>query len=392
MNDEIEYKCLECQCRVEKIDNFCYSCGNLTAHGYKNINNQKNINNIESGTITKKNNQLKLLISLLSISIIVFAFFILTRGTSIIRPIAYIKKQINSYTNGYNSTILNTNNVYNNIIISNYNDAINYIKKDFESQDYLCSNNIDVKRLEYNLEENYNIAKVNFCDMNYDESLKITEVIEKIYKLFPNISGALTNLTITNAPTKEEYIAYFQPMFQFINPNENINEYNKVNKTQIYLNSYYFLNSDIVSKDIKTAIGSNWYVNDATWESTIAHELGHYISFKTFLNENNIENITYVTPNNEEKITKLLIEFDSGKYSTGVVTTALNNYNIKNNASLDIDNFTKLISSYAGTKDKKGNLIADETIAEAIHDYFLHDSNCSKASLEIINIIKTKLR
>lgn len=392
MNDEIEYKCLECQCRVEKIDNFCYSCGNLTAHGYKNINNQKNINNIESGTITKKNNQLKLLISLLSISIIVFAFFILTRGTSIIRPIAYIKKQINSYTNGYNSTILNTNNVYNNIVISNYNDAINYIKKDFESQDYLCSNNIDVKRLEYNLEENYNIAKVNFCDMNYDESLKITEVIEKIYKLFPNISGALTNLTITNAPTKEEYIAYFQPMFQFINPNENINEYNKVNKTQIYLNSYYFLNSDIVSKDIKTAIGSNWYVNDATWESTIAHELGHYISFKTFLNENNIENITYVTPNNEEKITKLLIEFDSGKYSTGVVTTALNNYNIKNNASLDIDNFTKLISSYAGTKDKKGNLIADETIAEAIHDYFLHDSNCSKASLEIINIIKTKLR
>ena len=177
MNDEIEYKCLECQCRVEKIDNFCYSCGNLTAHGYKNINNQKIINNIESGTITKKNNQLKLLISLLSISIIVFAFFILTRGTSIIRPIAYIKKQINSYTNGYNSTILNTNNVYNNIVISNYNDAINYIKKDFESQDYLCSNNIDVKRLEYNLEENYNIAKVNFCDMNYDESLKITEVI-----------------------------------------------------------------------------------------------------------------------------------------------------------------------------------------------------------------------
>lgn len=392
MNDEIEYKCLECQCLVEKKDNFCSSCGNLTAHGYKNVNKQEIINNIENGTITKKNNQLKLLISLLSISIIVFAFFILTRGTSIIRPIAYIKKQINSYTNGYNSTILKTNNVYNNIVIGNYNDAINYIKRDFESQDYLCSNNIDVKRLEYNLEENYNIAKVNFCDMNYDESLKITEVIEKIYKLFPNISGALTNITITNAPTKEEYIAYFQPMFQFINPNENINEYNKANKTQIYLNSYYFLNSDIMSKNIKTAIGSNWYVNDATWESTIAHELGHYISFKTFLNENNVENITYVTPNNEEKITKILTEFDSGKYSIGVVTTALNNYNIKNNTSLDIDNFTKLISSYAGTKDKKGNLIADETIAEAIHDYFLHGSNCSNASLEIINIIKTKLR
>ena len=392
MNDEIEYKCLECQCRVEKKDNFCYLCGNLTAHGYKNVNKQEIINNIESGTITKKNNQLKLLISLLNISIIVFAFFILTRGTSIIRPIAYIKKQINSYTNGYNSTILKTNNVYNNIVISNYNDAINYIKRDFEKQDYLCSNNIDVKRLEYNLEENYNIAKVNFCDMSYDESLKITEVIEKIYKLFPNISGALTNVTITNASTKEEYIAYFQPMFQFIKSNENINEYNKVNKTQIFLNSYYFLNSDIMSKNIENVIGSNWYVKDATWESTIAHELGHYISFKTFLKENNIDNVTYVTKNNEKKITKIMQEFDSGKYSTELVTTALNNYNIKNGANLDIDNFTKLISSYAGTKDTNGNLIADETIAEAIHDYFLHSSNCSKASFEIINIIKAKLR
>ena len=392
MNNEIEYKCLECKCLVEKNDNFCYSCGRLTAHGYKYVNNQEVINKIENGTITKKNNQLKLLISSLSIFIIAFTCFIIIRGTNIIRPLAYIKKQINSYTNGYNSTILKTNNVYNNIDINNYDEAINYIKKDFEKQDYLCSNNIDVKRLEYNLEENYNIAKVNFCDINYEESLKIAGVIEKIYKLFPNISGALTNITITNAPSKEEYIAYFQPMFQFINPNENINEYNKVNKTQIFLNSYYFLNTDFMSKNIESVIGSNWYVKDATWESTIAHELGHYISFKTFLTENNIDNITYVTKNNKDKITKLLQEFDSGKYSIGVVTTALNNYNIKNDASLNIDNFTNLISSYAGTKDKSGNLIADETIAEAIHDYFLHNSNCSKASLEIINIIKAKLR
>lgn len=392
MNNEIEYKCLECKCLVEKNDNYCYSCGNLTAHGYKYVNNQEVINKIENGTITKKNNQLKLLISSLSIFIIAFTCFIIIRGTNIIRPLAYIKKQINSYTNGYNSTILKTNNIYNNIDINNYDEAINYIKKDFEKQDYLCSNNIDVKRLEYNLEENYNIAKVNFCDMNYEESLKIAEVIEKIYKLFPNISGALTNITITNAPTKEEYIAYFQPMFQFINQNENINEYNKVNKTQIFLNSYYFLNTDFMSKNIESVIGSNWYVKDATWESTIAHELGHYISFKTFLKENNIDNITYVTQNNKDKITKLLQEFDSGKYSIEIVTTALNNYNIKNDASLNIDNFTKLISSYAGAKDKSGNLIADETIAEAIHDYFLHSSNCSKASLEIINIIKAKLR
>lgn len=392
MNNTLEYKCLECGCLIEKDDNFCYSCGSMTARGYKYINNQKIIADIYNGQIIKRNNHLKLLISLSSICIIFFSCIIMIRGTNLIRPLAYIKKEINSHINGYDSTILRTNNSYNNINVSNYDEAINYIKKDFENQDYLCSNNIDVKRLEYNLEENYNIAKVNFCDMSYDESLKITKVIQKMYKLFPNISGVLTNITITNAPTKEEYIAYFQPMFQFINSKEKIEDYNKVNKTQILLNSYYFLNNDILSKKMEDVLGTNWYVKDATWESTIAHELGHYISLKSFLHENNVDNISFITKNNEEIITKLIQEFDSGEHSKIIVTTALNNYNIKNNTSLRIDDFSKLISNYATIKDKNGNLIADETIAEAIHDYFLHGENCSKASTEIINIIRAKLR
>lgn len=48
MNREIEYKCLECGCLTQKDDNFCYSCGSLTARGYKYINN------IESGIVSKK--------------------------------------------------------------------------------------------------------------------------------------------------------------------------------------------------------------------------------------------------------------------------------------------------------------------------------------------------
>lgn len=54
MSKEIKYNCLECGHLIEKDDNFCYSCRNLTAHGYKKLNNQDVINNIENGTITKK--------------------------------------------------------------------------------------------------------------------------------------------------------------------------------------------------------------------------------------------------------------------------------------------------------------------------------------------------
>ena len=42
--------------------------------------------------------------------------------------------------------------------------------------------------------------------------------------------------------------------------------------------------------------------------------------------------------------------------------------------------------------DSYGNIIYDEVIAEAVHDYYLHDSNMKKASYEIIKILKEKLR
>lgn len=391
MNNNAEFKCLECQKTIENDDNFCYSCGHWTARGFKFLNNPENFSSITNGTINKQNNKLKLLISLLSISIIIFAFIIIIRGTSIIRPIAFIKKQIFSIKNGYNSTILKTDNIYNNTDVTSYENAKAYIKEDIEKQDYLCKNNFEVRRIEYDLETTYNIASINFCDVSLNESQKISDVIDKMYKLFPSIEGALTNITITNAKTKDEYIAYFQPMFQFINPNENISIYNKVNKTQILLNSYYFLNDFMLSKPIDDFVGENWYVKDATWESTIAHELGHYISFKILLKENNLDNITFVTNNNINIINNVLNEFDSQKFSLNIINKALENYNNKYNLNLNIEQFALTISKYAGVKNKNGNIIADETIAEAVHDYYLHRENMKNSSYEIIQIIKQKL-
>ena len=39
----------------------------------------------------------------------------------------------------------------------------------------------------------------------------------------------------------------------------------------------------------------------------------------------------------------------------------------------------------------KLNIIADETIAEAIHDYYLHGSSMKNSSREIVNVIKNRL-
>lgn len=212
-----------------------------------------------------------------------------------------------------------------------------------------------------------------------------------MYYLFSNIKGSLTNITITNAKTNSEYIAYFQPMYEFVNTNLDINDYNKVNKTQILLNSYYFLNEKYTKGSIDNIVDKDFYVKDATLVSTIAHELGHYISFKIFLKSNNLDNITYITKTNEDKINFLLEDFNSGAFSKKIILNALNNYNVKYSSNLSEFEFAKGISNYAGKLNDNNTLIYDEVIAEAVHDYYLHEDNCSNYSKEIISIILERL-
>ena len=80
------------------------------------------------------------------------------------------------------------------------------------------------------------------------------------------------------------------------------------------------------------------------------------------------------------------------KFSTNIINQALINYNRKYKTNLDLNSFALTISKYAGVKNKNGDLIADETIAEAIHDYYLHGNKCAKSSYEIVNIIKSRLQ
>ena len=49
-----------------------------------------------------------------------------------------------------------------------------------------------------------------------------------------------------------------------------------------------------MNNPVSSVVGDDWYVKDASWESTIAHELGHYISFTAYLRQNGLNNITYV--------------------------------------------------------------------------------------------------
>ncbi len=384
-------KCIFCEAEIEADDNFCWQCGEYTSKGYAFLKDKSNVNLIINGAAIKQNDRFSILITLLCLVIFAFMGMTYLRGQDLFKPIVYLKKQIINYIYGYNTSIIKTDNKYNRINVNSYEEAIEFIKKDFQEQSYMCYSNLELSTLEYEMQNNYSIPSVIFCDISLTEAQKIKDVVDKMYALFPNIKGALTNIAITNAATNSEYIARFQPMYQFVNINDDIENYNKVNKTQILLNSYYFLNENMLSKPISDIVGENWYVNDATWESTVAHEIGHYISFVIFLKEHNLQNITYVNKSNYELINTLMKEFDNGEFSKNIINEALINYNQKYYTNLDLFSYAATISNYASTKDDEGNLIADETIAEAIHDYYLHGYSMKSSSYEIINVIKRKL-
>ena len=371
--------CLKCGEELEKDDNFCAKCGHWTAKGYIFLHD-KNNKKIINGKIVKEYNRLSNLFVILFFSTLLVIGITIYRGQSILKPFVYTKRQIMNYKYGYNTTILKTDNQYFNQIIPNKDIAREKIKEDFTKQKWECKNNIEVGKVEKNLEEKYNIISVDFCDIPLEEAKKLATIIDNIYISFPNIKNYLTNISVTNSKKTSDFIAYFQPIYQFINTTNEINNHNKVNKTQILLNSYYFINNDNISKPIK----DNWYVKDANWESLIAHEFGHYILFASLLKSKGIDNVMFVTKENEATINSIINIVNNQIYSKEKVTKALNNYNNKYQTNYSILDFAKLISNYAASTDNNNTIIYDEIIAEAIHDYYLHKNNASKASLEII--------
>lgn len=382
--------CIHCNAEIEHDDNFCFSCGNITPRGYSYFNNNEKNLKILNGNAVKQMNQTITLFTVTTILITTFAILIGLRGQNILKPFIYLEKQIFRHQYGYDTSLIVNNNQYNKIIINNIEQANKQIKKDTEDQKWKCKNNIDVYYIEQKLSTTYQITSVNFCDISTIEATKINKIIEKFFMLFPETKGYLNHIAITNPNNKEDYIAYFQPIYQFVNSNEDISNYNKVNKTQILLNSYYFLNETILSSNIEDIVGEDWYVKDVTWESLIVHELGHYITFVALLKENNIDNITLITKENEFQFNYILNDINSGNFSKQLVNEALENYHTKYN-NIDIENFTLSISKYAGSKNESGELIYDEAIAEAVHDYYLHGEKAKVNSLEIISVLKKKI-
>lgn len=300
------------------------------------------------------------------------------------------KKEESNSKKGKYQTVIITDNTYSGIKISNDSEAYELIEKDSVSQKSQCP--AEIKKVEDEIIEKYNITAVNLCEMDVDFARELENVFEVIYRDYPSARGHITNLTLrnTNMLSEDGVIAAFMPIFSFATSGSDFS-YPWVIKTQVLLSSQYFLNKSKLESSTKEGSLAGHFPPNATVYSPVAHELGHYLSFLAAMNYYQMNSILLINNDNSDMLYKLYYDFADGNYSLSMIKEAYENYKKDTNTSMSLDEWRGTISKYALAKDNSGEYIYDETIAEAFHDVYLNNDNAKDASKYIVKVLKEKL-
>lgn len=279
-------------------------------------------------------------------------------------------------------------NTYSMVNIGGSKDAFALIIKDSVNQKDDCLS--DIKKIEDTIINNYGITAVNLCEMDVNFAKEVANVFKKIYNDYPSVRGNLTNLTLVNAPMSSNYIAAFMPVFNFAT-SDSTSSYPWIIKTQVLLNTSYFLNQERLEAAIKDSSNSGHFPKNTTIYSPVAHELGHYLSFLTIMKHYNLESILLVDNKNINTFYSLYDDFVEGNNSFKIIKEAYENYKNDTKTTLNLDEWRGKISNYAVAKNNGGEYIYDETIAEAFHDVYLNGDDASDVSKYVVSVLNKKL-
>lgn len=289
---------------------------------------------------------------------------------------------------GKYSTVIIYDNTYSGVTIDQDKDAYKLIEKDSMAQKSNCPS--EIKSIENEIIEQYGITAVNLCEMDVNFARELGNVIKKIYNEYPSARGYITNLSLANVSMSEGYIAAFMPVFNFAT-SKTSTTYPWVIKTQVLLNTAYFLNTERLQASVTDGSNVGHFPPNATIYSPVAHEFGHYLSFLAMMRHHELNSILLVDNKNVNTFYDIYSDFGKGNFSLKMINEAFDNYKRDTGATMSLDEWRGTISKYALAKDNNGNYIWDETIAESFHDVYLNGDNAKDASKYIVSVLKSKL-
>lgn len=420
--------CSKCGDPVEQNEKFCNKCGNPIQinnvnqnnqqfggqqvnnnYNQQNMNqsrtnyNQQQINNVQYQNYSNRTNNKKgIIIGIgcgLGVVALIFIFSLIFKSPS---SKYYFDTNVHenndeivqseggsaSIKKGKYSTSIIYDNTYSGVSISNNADAYKLIEKDSVQQKNNCPS--EIKTIENDIISKYGITAVNLCEMDVNFAKEIENVIKTIYEEYPSARGYITNLSLANVSMSDGYIAAFMPVFNFATSSSS-STYPWVIKTQVLLNTSYFLNTERLQTSVTDGSNAGHFPPNATMYSPVAHEFGHYLSFLALMKNYDINSILLVDSNNVNVFYDIYSDFGEGKFSLQMIKEAYENYKKDTNTSMTMDEWRGTISKYALAKDNSGNYIYDETIAESFHDVYLNGDNAKDASKYVIKVLKSKL-
>ena len=389
--------CNKCGNQINPDDKFCTKCGNPIINNNPPITNS-NINNNSKilNNFPQKNKYFKFIAIGVGCLILVLCLYLgFKKGQNYyfdttqkdneneIQNKIPPKNRKNKY-----STIIVEDNVYNNVKIRNKKDAFKLIKKDSESQKSTCPK--EIIKIENDIIKKYNITAVNLCEMDVDFAKELENVLDRIYKEFPMAIGYITNITLMNGSKFNGFIAAFSPFFIFAQADTD-STYPWVNKIRILLNSKYFLNPNKLDIEVKKCSEIGHFPPNSTRYSSLAHEMGHVLSYLSLVKKRNIDQALMINNDNITDIYSLTSTYLNNTYSYELIKEAYDRYLKDTGNLIDFDDWRSTISKYAMAKDNNGIYIYDETIAESFHDIYLNGDNAKDASKYVFSVLKERL-